>query len=634
MSPRPAAQRYYRLTAEGRKAAAPRKRSDWPDWWRWRARAGSCERRDRRVPKVSRACYRVVAQILPRAFRDAAGPGLEDAALACLARERARLGVIGIATGWIRIVADTIQTSHALWRARDEAEDERAFVALQLEELPNRQRGVEALMDGLRKDLRYTFRTLLRQPGFTLVTILTLALGIGANTAVFSVVNGVVLRPLGYPEPDRLMFITSQFPSLGFDQFWVSPPEYLEYRDRNQVFESVGAYTTGAVNLGSDPPSRPVSASITHELLPTLGVAPMMGRAFTAEDSIPNAPPIAILSWELWQRSFGGRQDILNQDIQVNNRATRVVGVMPPGFDIHDQKVEIWAPLTINTQTLQNQRGSHFLYLVGRLKKGMTLEQARADLELRLAAWPQEIPNTHVPRRSTLRNNHPMRIDPLKDDVIGSVKTSLVVLQAAVGFVLLIACANLANLLIARADSRSREYTVRTALGASRWRLMRQLVTEGMVLSMAAAVVGIGIAVGGLRFLLTVNPDAIPRTAEISLDWVVLAFTLAVAVATGFVFGLVPLLHIGTGLGQAMKDAGNRSATGGVARARTALRARRRRGGARRAAGRRRRPADPQLLQPDEGRHGFRSHVAVDVQPSSSPARSIPMTGGPRSTSS
>jgi putative ABC transport system permease protein len=416
-------------------------------------------------------------------------------------------------------------------------------------------------MDNFAKDVRYAFRALRRQPGFAVITVLTLALGIGANTAVFSVVNGVLLRPLGYPQPERLEFITSQFPTLGFDQFWVSLPEFVEFRQHNQSFSNVGAYNIGASNLGTSTPSRPVTALVTPELIPTLGVPMLRGRPFSAEDSAPNAPPVAILSFELWQRSFGSDEKIVGQPIRLNDRQVQVVGIMPRGFDVHDQKVELWLPLTIDPATFPNRRGGHFLYLVGRLKDGVTREQALADMERMMANWRSLAPQGHIPDPKNQR----LRMDRLREDVVGGVRRALIVLQAAVGFVLLIACANLANLLIARADSRRREYAVRAALGASRRRLFGQLLTEGLMLAIAAAVIGVGLAYGGLQALISINPDAIPRTTEIRIDWPVLAFTLGIATITGLVFALVPLFHIrGDRVGEAVKEAGTRTTAGGA----------------------------------------------------------------------
>ncbi len=514
----------------------------------------------------ARRAYRLIARLLPESFRKGQGRELEDAALACLAREHARRGAAGDVIAWFRIVADTVTSAFALRRA-----NRSRYVpsGIDPDRLVGTQRPVEGLMDNFRKDLRYAIRALRRQPSFAFIVILTLALGIGANTAVFSVLNAVVLRPLAYPQPDRLQLITSQFPSLNFEQFWISPPEYVEFRDNNHVFESVGGYRAGEVNIGTDPPIRVTSAIVTPELMPVLGVPAFAGRWFTADDSVPHAEEVAILSWDLWQRTFNGQTSAIGQSMKVNGVSTRIVGIMPRGYDVHDEKVELWRPLTIDPSSFPQSRGSHFLYLVGRLKPGVTLAQARADLEVQLNKWPSLAPNTHTPNTKL----HRLRIDALKEDMVGSVRLALLVLQGAVAFVLLIACANLANLLIARADSRMREYALRSALGASRWRLLGQLTTEGLVLSIAGAVAGWALAWGGLKLLMTVNPDAIPRSAEVGLDWTVMLFTLAVAGLTALIFGFVPLVHLGRDrIGSVMKDSGSRSSTGTVrSRMRSAL---------------------------------------------------------------
>jgi putative ABC transport system permease protein len=408
----------------------------------------------------------------------------------------------------------------------------------------------------MRQDLIYALRSLRKSPGYAAVTILTLALGIGANTAIFSVVNGVILKPLPYHAPERLVFITSQFPGLGFDQFWVSAPEFVEFAESNHSFQQVGAYRAGAVNLGApDQPRRVNSAVVTSELMPVLGVAPARGRHFTREDTLPGAEGVAVLSSEIWRSAFGGDESIVGRTVPMDGAPRRVVGIMPPGFDVHDERVQVWLPLTLDPAS-PGGRGGHFLYLVGRLRDDVSLAQARVELDSMLVKWPQRTQGNHVPNQK----QHRLRFDGLQDDLVGSLRTALLVLQGAVGFVLLIACANLANLMLARAESRQREFAIRSALGAGRWRLLRQFLTEGIVLALVGGVLGAALGFGGLRALLAANPESLPRAGEIVLDPVVLVFTLLVSLLTGVLFGLSPLLHLRERVvNSALKESGQRS---------------------------------------------------------------------------
>ena len=435
-------------------------------------------------------------------------------------------------------------------------------------------------MDSFRQDLRVAARSLLRAPGFTAIALITLALGIGANTAIFSIVSGVILRPLAYPKPEQLMYMTTQFPALGFDEFWVSPPEYMEFREMNQSFAAVGAFRTAESNLtAGDRPLRVRTALVDEHLFAALGVPPAQGRLFAKGEAevtgpppapgqpAPQTQPIVVLSHEFWQSAFGG-QPIVGKPIEINGRQREVIGILPPGTDLMDTRTEIWLPLGLNPANRQN-RGSHNLYLVGRLKDGVTQTAAQTELNTLIATWGKRVgipdgpgPGRHVFVPLKGRNGHIMQMEPLQEQILGSAGRSIWVLQAAVGFVLLIACANLANLLLARAESRHREFAVRTAIGATRWRLLRQFMTEGVLLSIVGGVLGVVLARVGIRALLTAYPASLPRTSEVSVDVPVLLFTLGIALITGVLVGLAPLMHTrASGLLTALKEGGAKGAT-------------------------------------------------------------------------
>ena len=414
-----------------------------------------------------------------------------------------------------------------------------------------------ASMDGWGREVRNAIRGLLHRPAFTAIAVLTLGLGVGANTAIFSVVNGVILEPLRYPASEQLVTVTTAFPQQGFYGFWMSPPEYMELEERTTTLEAVAGYRAGTFSVGGgDQPERVTGAVATASIFRVLGVQPAMGRGYTEDEDLPTSSPVAVLSWEMWTRSFGQDPQIIGRTIEVNGAQTEVVGVMPEGFDVDDNGAEIWLPVQID-RTNYNNRGSHFLEVLGRMRPGVTMAVAQRELTDIVIRWADESAGAgHVPTP----DNHPMAMEQLQEEVVSDVRPALLILLGAVGFVLLIACANVGNLLLVRAEDRQKEVAVRVALGAGRGRLMRQFLTEGVVLSVAGAVVGLAIAWVSLQVLKAASPGDVPRLAEIDLDGTVLAVTSGIAIAVGVFFGFAPARHILFGaLSGALKDGGVRT---------------------------------------------------------------------------
>ena len=422
-------------------------------------------------------------------------------------------------------------------------------------------RGV-GLVENILRDVSYSVRVLLKNYAFTIVVILTLALGIGANTAIFSFANGILLRPLPYPQSDRLAVLDETALKRGIDSMSVSYPNFLDWREQNTVFEDIGAhYGTSRFSLiGAGEPIVIRGSYISHGLLEILRVSPQLGRTFTANEDRPEEDNVVILGHDLWQRSFGGDPNIIGQKITISNRARTVIGVMPRGFRFPEIS-EIWVPLALSTKTFT--RTDHGISAIARLKDGVSFSEAQAEMNNIAARIEQQNPVTN--------EGLGVKVTSLHENLSGDYREALLILLGVVGCVLLVACVNVANLMLARATARQKEFALRAALGAGRWRIMHQLLIESLLLAIVGGALGFALSLWALHVLLAAIPIQLPFWMDFGVDLRVLGFTAAITLLTAFIFGGVPALQTSrVDLNDTLKE-GGRGSAGIRARARNLL---------------------------------------------------------------
>ena len=483
--------------------------------------------------------YRRLLRLYPGEFRRRYGAAMLD-----FYRERRRRAGPGI---WPRLLLDLV-VSGAAERLRTEP----------------RLSAERITVNTLLRDLRLSLRGLARTPGFTAVVLLTLALGIGANAAIFSVVDGVLLRPLPYPEPDRIVDLRHQEPYGS-----VSEPEFRDYRRDMKSLDRLAAYTGYDANLAGDQePVRMKGARVSDGFFQVLGVAPLLGRIYAPDEEKPaqGPSPVIVLSEAVWRTRFGADPKILTREVRLNGIPRRVIGVMPARFGFPEAGTGVWLPLRLNYDSLWT-RNNHYLLLVGRLRPGATAAQANAEANLLTHRWVRDFPETYFPDKPFVAE-----VKPLMEQVLNNSRPYLVTLLAAVGFVLLIACANVANLLLIRGEARRRELGIRTALGATGRRLVAQQLTESGLLALGGGGLGLLVAWGGVRGLLRLAPATLPRLEHVHLDGAVLLFTLAVSLGTGLLFGLIPAARASRGGAvDALREGARSSSSRGGSRMRRLL---------------------------------------------------------------
>jgi putative ABC transport system permease protein len=409
-------------------------------------------------------------------------------------------------------------------------------------------------MENLIKDLRYGIRSFLKRPGFLVIAVSTLALGIGATTAMFTVVNAVLLRPLQFPEPERIVLLEGTNLQKGIMQSNMSVPDIADWQKQNQSFEQMALFlSTGCFLMSGDETERVRCAGVSPEFFPLFRTNPIHGRLFQEGDFVRGKEPV-VISYAYWQRRFGGSTDVVNRKVIIDGESTAIVGIMPPGFTYPDD-TEMWWSIALNPAN--ERRDNRYMSVVARLKPNVSIAQAKAEMD----TINQRLAQAYVETNS----GWSVRLTELQERLVGKLRTSLLILLGAVAFVLLIACANVANLLLARAAYRQQEIAVRTALGASRLRVVRQLLTESVFLSVVSGVIGLGLSIWLIKLLIAMSPPDTPRVDEIGIDLRVFAFTLSVTVLAGLLFGLFPALQTSRpNLNEMLKDSGRHGAeTGG-----------------------------------------------------------------------